>query len=387
MQRSRLWILALGTFALGTDVFVIAGILPAVSRGVHVSLSATGFLVTVFAMTYAIGSPILASTTGSIPRKILLIFALGMFVLANIVAAVTPNYLWLLIARVAAAAAAAVYTPTATAVAVSLVPPALRGRALATVLAGLTAAIVFGVPIGTVIGTLLSWRWTFGFVATLAGLATIGIAIFLPETAVPEPVRLMERIQAIRRPHVAKMLCLTILWTMGAFTVYTYIAPFLHQSLGFSGSETSGILLWWGLTAMVGNHLGGVTVDRWGAQRTLTLGLGVVAFVLGTLHWTATTVFGAIGAIGLWGIGGWILQVPQQHRLMTLVPTMPTAILAWNASATYLGMAAGAALGGYFVHHALMTWLGYIGAGCELLALALHFFWTRTVASTVASSS
>ncbi len=386
MQRSRLWILALGTFALGTDVFVIAGILPAVARGVHVSLSATGFLVTVFAMTYAIGSPILASTMGSIPRKLLLTSALGSFSLANIMAAMTPTYRWLLIARVAAAAAAAIYTPTASAFAGSLVPTALRGRALATVMAGLTAAIVLGVPMGTIIGTLLSWRWTFGFVATLAGLATVGIVIFLPETAAPEPVRLMERIQVIRRPHVAKMLGLTILWTMGAFTVYTYIAPFLHQSLGLSGPETSGILLWWGLMAMVGNHLGGVAVDRWGAQRALTLGLGVVAFVLGTLHWTATTVFGAIGAIGLWGISGWILQVPQQHRLMKLVPTMPTAILAWNGSATYLGMAAGSALGGYLIHHTLLTWLGYIGGGCEALALALQVLWTRTMPSTVASS-
>ncbi len=107
-------------------------------------------------------------------------------------------------------------------------------------------AIVLGVPMGTIIGTLLSWRWTFDFVATLAGLAMVGIVIFLPETAVPAPVRLMERIQVIRRPHVAKMLGLTILWTMGAFTVYTYTAPFLHQSVGLSGPETSGILLWWG---------------------------------------------------------------------------------------------------------------------------------------------
>lgn len=379
MQRNLLWILALGTFALGTDVFVIAGILPAVSRGVDVSLSATGFLVTIFAITYAIASPILASTTSSIPRKLLLTSALGIFVLANILAAIASNYLGLLIARVTAAGAAAIYTPTATAVGASLVPPALRGRALSTVLAGLTAAIVLGVPTGTIIGTLLSWRWTFGFVATLAGLATAGIVIFLPETATPELVRLLERIQVIRRPYVAKMLCLTILWTMGAFTVYTYIVPLLQQFLGLSGPETSAILLWWGLMAMVGNHLGGVIVDRWGAKRTITLGLVVVAISLGTLHWTASNLFGTLASIGLWGISGWILQVPQQHRLIALVPNLPTAVLAWNGSATYLGMAAGAALGGYFVHHSLIAWLGSIGGGCEVLALVLQFLWTATI--------
>ncbi len=378
MPRSQLLILALGTFALGTDVFVIAGVLPDVAQGIRVSLSSAGFLVTVFALTYAIGSPVLASITGSIPRKLLLTSALAIFSLANLLAALAPNYLWLLIARILAGVTAAIYTPQASAVGASLVSPNLRGRALATVLTGFSAAIVLGVPIGTIIGTLFSWRLTFGFLAMLGGIAAIGIFIALPKSSTPEPLRLRERIEVIRRPRVSKMLLLTILWTIGSFTVYTYIIPVLRHSVGLSGWETSGILLWYGLMAMLGNHIGGIGVDRWGAQKTLTPALGLVALVLLTLHWTITTLPETLAALGLWALSGWILQAPQQHRLLELGPRAPSVILAWNGSAIYVGMAGGAALGGYLIHHATITWLGYVGGGCEATALLLHTLWSRT---------
>lgn len=308
MSLIRLWVLALGTFAVGTDLFVIAGLLPDVARGLHSSPAAAGFLVTVFALAYAIGSPILASLTGAISRKRVLVFSIGFFALANAVAAVSPNYLWLLASRVAAAMGAALYTPSASSAAVALMKPEARGKALAVVLGGMTAATVLGVPIGTEVGTLFSWRMTFALLTVLGVASAAFTAILLPDVHTPRSVGFMDRMRVMWRPRVLQMLSLTFLWSMGGFTVYTYRAVFLRHPTGISGAGLSGILLWFGLSAMAGNYAGGAGADRLGSYWTIGLGLFVLTPVFGALRWSASTAFEVVVSVGLWGIAGWVFR-------------------------------------------------------------------------------
>src|SRR5690242_11279619 len=100
--RFRILILALGTFAIGTDGFVIAGILPQIARGLQVSVDTTGLLITVFAWTYALGSPVLATVMGKVGRKRLLLLSLLVFVGANMLAALATNIDLLFAARILA---------------------------------------------------------------------------------------------------------------------------------------------------------------------------------------------------------------------------------------------------------------------------------------------
>ena len=144
--RRPLIVLAIGTFAIGTDAFVIGGVLPAVARSLGVSTSSAGLLVTAFAIAYAIGGPVLAVGTPRLPRRALMVSALALFVAANILAAIAPGYAMMLIARVFAALGAAAFVPAASAVASALAPTEYRGRALGTVVAGMTVAQVVGVP-------------------------------------------------------------------------------------------------------------------------------------------------------------------------------------------------------------------------------------------------
>ena len=194
--------LALGTFALGIDSFVLAGILPAIAHELDVSVAVAGQLLTVFALFYALGSPTLAALTGAIPRKRLLITSLTVFTCANIVAALAPTYAVLVVARAIAACSAALYTPTAAAAASAMAPLEKRGRALALVTAGLTASLVLGVPLGAWIGGSLSWRATFWVVVALAALATVGIRTLLPEVGSPPNVPLRARIALLAQPRV-----------------------------------------------------------------------------------------------------------------------------------------------------------------------------------------
>src|SRR5215471_3414225 len=190
----RILVLALGTFAIGTDGFVIAGILTSITHDLSVSLALAGFLVTAFSLVYALGSPVLAALTSSIARQHLLLLTLSVFILANVLAAGATSFLLLLLARMIAALSAALYTPSASTVAAALAPQEKRGQALSLVTAGLTIATVAGVPLGILISSQLSWRTTFLFVAMLGVIAFVGILAFFPSVANPPAVGLRKRI-------------------------------------------------------------------------------------------------------------------------------------------------------------------------------------------------
>jgi predicted MFS family arabinose efflux permease len=126
---------------------MIAGLLPRIASDLAVTVTQAGLLVTAFALTYAIGGPLLAIFTGRWPRRTVPVGGMAAFALANALAFASHDYLGLLAARVLLALTAGLYTPSANALASAIAPPAQRGRALAIVSGGLTIAIVAGVPL------------------------------------------------------------------------------------------------------------------------------------------------------------------------------------------------------------------------------------------------
>src|SRR4029077_3331681 len=90
-STARLYWLALGTFATGTEGFMIAPLLPDLASDFSVCLVAAGQLVTVFALTYALSSPILTALTGDIDRRRLLIASMLLFAAGSFVASAAPS--------------------------------------------------------------------------------------------------------------------------------------------------------------------------------------------------------------------------------------------------------------------------------------------------------
>src|SRR3954451_25102050 len=112
--------LTLGAFAIGTEGFMIAGLLPALARDLEVGLPAAGHLVTAFSLAYAIGAPVMAVLTTGLERRRLLAVAMGGFALGNLLAAPAPGYAGLLAARLLLALSAATFMPAASGYAAAL---------------------------------------------------------------------------------------------------------------------------------------------------------------------------------------------------------------------------------------------------------------------------
>jgi predicted MFS family arabinose efflux permease len=131
----------------------------------------------------------------------------------------------------------------------------------------------------------------------------------------------------------------------------------------------SGLLLVFGIGVVLGNIGGGFIADRLGAIRPIVASLIVLALVFVTLPFSTTTLAGTIAALFIWGVSGTLVFTPQQHRMLGLAPQHANVILALNNSTLYLGIAGGAAVGGFALQFTSVTQFGWIAAAFALLAL------------------
>lgn len=380
----RIAFLTLGAFALGTDTFIIAGILPSITASLGAPIYYGGALVSVFAVSYALGSPILASYTANFDRKTVLLISLGSFTLANGLSALAPSFAWLMASRLIAGLGGALYLPTALATAIALVSAEQRGRALAWVTGGLSIAIVVGVPIGTWLSGVSDWRLSFWFVAAVGLLAFIGAWLWIPAVAGGGAGTLQERLRLLKQRNITLALLQAILWIAGGFTVYTYISPLLMHLANMNVNGVGMILLVFGTSSVIGNIIGGFGSDHLGAKRIILIALPVLSVALISLTWSITSLTGLGINVVFWGIAGGMLIPAQQHRLFDYAARIPTIVFSLNGTATYIGIGLGSIVGSVVVHASLLPRIGMLAS--LLVIASLILVWLTKQDATTNSS-
>jgi predicted MFS family arabinose efflux permease len=366
--------LTIGAFAIGTEGFMIAGLLPALARDLDVGLPAAGQLVTAFSLAYAIAAPVMAVLTAGLERRRLLAVAMGSFTLANLLAALAPGYVGLMGARLLLALSAAIFMPAAGGYAAELGGPERHGRAMSMVTGGLTVAIIAGVPLGVLLGAGLGWRSTFLGVAAVAAFSLIGILAWLPRQPPSVTARLAERLALARRLDVLAVLVTSVLTVAGTFTVYTYLGPFVGAVAGLGTRDLAVVLLAFGLASTVGARLGGSAADHWGPRTTVLAGCGLIlvaylALSIAAMLGQAVATLVLLPAILLWGSAAWGVMTAQQARLVALAPDLAAVSLSLNSSAIYLGSATGAAVGALVISDGPVERLGWVAASISLAGL------------------
>jgi predicted MFS family arabinose efflux permease len=369
-MSARTYLLAAGAFAVGTSAYVVSGVLPAVSAELDVSVTAAGQLTTAFALAYAVSAPVLATITARWERRRLLLISLLVAALGNALSAVATTYPLLLGGRIIAALGAAAYTPAATLFATALRPPAERGRAVAIVFGGLTVALALGVPLGSLLAGSIGYRGVFGVVAAVSLVTALVVRTQLPLMAGSPPIPLRERFAVAADRRVLTLLAITVFGVVATMSVYIYVVPLLTVTTGLAGSTIGGLLLAYGLGAIVGNALGGRATDRFGSMPTLLVTLGGFIVMIATLPLTATTAVGAALALFVWSVFTWSFNPPVQNLLLELAPT-GGLVLSLNASAIYLGMGLAGVLGGAVIGTVGVLALPEVGAVLGLVVVGL----------------
>jgi MFS transporter, DHA1 family, inner membrane transport protein len=361
----RILVVSVGSFAVGTGTFVVTGVLTDIAEDLSVSVASAGLLVTVFAATFAVGSPVLVAAAGNVGRRRLLVGALVLFALANVAAALAPGFSVLLGARVAAACGAAVFTPVASAVAASFAPPELRGRALSVRTMGVNIAWLVGVPLGTVVGGHYGWRTSFALVTVLATVAALGVRTLLPAVEASARGGFLSNLRVVKSGAVVAGLGLTILALMASFVVLTYVRPVLENLTHFATGGVGLMLAVFGLASIPGALLGGYVADRWGYRISMITVLAVLSVSLFSFSvlsaaqaGSVLTVVGTVAALVAWSVAAFAFLPLQQYRLIEVAPEGQNAALALNASAIQAGQGIGAGLGALALYYGSVEVLG-----------------------------
>ncbi|MBR0656616.1 MFS transporter [Plastoroseomonas arctica] len=369
MRNPVLLLIAFGNFAVGMGAFGVIGLLTPVAGAFAIPPSEAAWMMSLYALVYALTSPVLVALTGRFDRAFILTGGLVVFAFGAVLAAVAPDFTTVLVARALMALGGGFITPVGASIGVALVPAEQRGRALAIVFGGLTLAQALGVPACAWIGYALGWRFAFGLVAVMTFLCAGLLWRSLPRAIAVPPTTLASLGAVLASPVLVLAVAYTALFLGGAYVVFTFLGPFAEQRFGLGRDGVTALLLVFGVGAVVGNALGGFLSDRIGPLRTLVLlGCAQIATLL-PMTLLPLPMTGLFVLVLLWSVACWAFMVPQQARLAALAPPLTPVLFALNAAAIYLGGSVGSVTGGQVLRGFGFEALGPAAAGLVLVGL------------------
>ncbi|MEM8576289.1 MAG: MFS transporter [Pseudomonadota bacterium] len=361
--------LSASNFLIGVGAFVIVGLVEPMGDDLGLRPAQAGALLTVYAIGYAVLSPLLVALTGRIGRRKVMGLGLSLFGLAALWSALAPGLNGLQGARVLAAAGAGLFTPVAAAVAAGLYPEAQRARVLAAVFFGLTLAQVVGVPAGSWIAYTFGWRWAFWITVVLALPCLALVWTIVPRGLSFQPVSLADLGTSLADARMMLAVLFTSSFLGAIYVLYTFIAPLLSATMGFGRDGVTLILALFGSGAVAGNILGGILADRFGWRATLSVLAALQALIM-PLFSLLPLPIPALYAIAIaWAVFGWSFMAGQQMRLIGLAGPRAPVVLALNAAAIYIGAALGSGLGAWVLESYGVIWTGLAAGLCALGAL------------------
>jgi DHA1 family inner membrane transport protein len=331
------------TFCVSTTENLPAGLLPEISAGLDVSLSAAGQLVTGYALVVMLLTVPLTYATRRVPRRPLLLGLMTLFVLAGLASALAPTFALLLASRAVTALVHAVFWAVVTVTATALFPVAVRGRVVAMVFGATSLATVLGVPAGSWVGQQAGWRAAFLALSAIGLVALVTVVLCLPSTASAEEAAAEQRVPDPARYVV---LLITIVLTMtGLGAAFTYTVPFLLQVSGFSTEAISPLLLVRGAAGVAVLFLAGRLADRHPRPATVLPVALLAVSLLGMYVWGRVPLVAAV------------LMAVSGAALFAMITTLTSELLAVAPGDLYIasavsnavfnaGTAAGAAVGG-----------------------------------------
>ena len=361
--------LATGGFAIGTTEFVTMGLLPDIADGIHESIPTTGHIITAYALGVVVGAPVIVSLAARLPKRALavgLVLALGV---GNAVTATAHGYWPVMAARFVAGLPHGAYFGVVSLIAASMVDPRHRGRAVSSVMLGLSVATVAGVPASTWLGQNLGWRAAYWAVLGVTVLTALLILAFVPSSPGDRSASVRGELSALKKPQVLFAAAAGMVGFGGVFAMYSYVAPVVTDVTGLSRGTIPGFLLAFGLGSVIGTWAAGRLAD-WNVNRSVvasflaSIVVLVLFFLLSPYPVPTLLLVFAVGVLGS------VLAINLQLRLMHAAGDAQMLGAALNHSSLNTANGLGAWLGAVVISDGL----GYrapslLGAGLALAGL------------------
>ena len=374
-------LLVLLGFSLGCSEFVVIGIETELARAFGVGLQDVGRVMSVFALAYAICTPLLAVGTGRFRRYTLLAAYAVLFCVGNLAAAVAPTFEVLLASRVLIGAVSGAFLALGVTFLPELLGASRTSMAIAVVYGAFSVAMVISTSAGKMIAELLDWHVAMVAVLVLSIAVSAAVLLVMPrQGAVDEPSTPREQLVLVTEPQVIAGMSVFVFGIGSVYVFYGYITPYLEQVLGMSALGASGVLVGYGVMCLISNLAAGVLDAHFG-MRALIPSFLVQALVLAGLFAAGSALVPALALIMALALTMYLVSVPCISMFMRIAyerhPKALTLASSIEPMAFNVGIAFGTAVGGAVVAGPGMQVAGLVGAvfslvACGLVALTLR---------------
>jgi predicted MFS family arabinose efflux permease len=365
---------SVGAVALGAFVIVMTetlpvGLLPQLADGLDVSLGLAGLLVLVPGFTAAVSAPLFFLGSGRFNRRsIILVLGLAVLV-SNVVVAVAPNFVLVLIARMLFGATLGAFWTVVSPVGPKLVGRAGGTRAITIIAAGISGGTVVGLPAGQFLGNLVGWRLTFAIAAAATLLVVVVQAVVLPGIPPDGRTHLRHLVEVVTRRAARFGMAAGAVVFIGQFTAWTYITPFLMDYTHLSSGVISLLYVIYGCGGIVGSLVAGLLFKRgvigsFAGAATVVAALLIGLACAGSLPWAAGLL------LVLWGLFWGIVNPGTLVWMLDAAPEFPEAASAVNVTNLQIALAVGSGLGAILVSSTTLQMV-FLTAGSIVLASAV----------------
>ena len=379
MSVMRIATFIISVFIVGMVEMMVAGIMNLMSDDLGVSEAIIGQLVTLYALTFAICGPILVKLTNRYPARPVLLWTLVIFVVGNGIIAVAPNFTILVIGRILSSAAASLIIVKVLALTAMLTIPKNRGKMIGVVYTGFSGANVFGVPIGTMIGDWIGWRFTFVFIIVISLIAGLLMLKYLPTTTeLNQANRMYNNVSddnqvtshIVRPVEIIKFLAITLLILIANSVTFVFINPLILEN-GHSMGSVSLALLVNGVAGVVGTSMGGVLADKLTSKRWLIIAFSVFIVVMLAINLILSTTVLLLVGLFIWNIVQWSTNPAIQSGIIEHVEGDTSQVMSWNMSCLNAGIGLGGIIGGLVVSNMNVEAVTFVSAFIGLLGLII----------------
>ena len=278
-MKKSLIALAFGTLGLGIAEFTMMGILPYVATDLGISIPVAGHFISAYALGVCFGAPMLLLARKR-PLKQILLVLMTLMIVGNICASMAPNYWVLLLGRFVSGLPHGAYFGVASIVAGKLADKGKSSEAVSIMIAGMTVANLFGVPLGTSLSHTLSWRATFLLVGAWGLITLYYIWRWVPQVEGLKDTGFKGQFRFLKKPAPWLILGATALGNGGVFCWYSYITPLLTEVSGFSADSITALMVLAGFGMVVGNLVSGRMSDRYTPGKVGTVVQGMICVIL-----------------------------------------------------------------------------------------------------------